>query len=76
MTYTAKVAMPVVAPPAAGGSYPAASDLTVTSLATHQQLQIDIDVTVPAKLYAMSGGLVTYIPAGKPMPTPGAEMSL
>ena len=75
MSYTAKVAMPVVAPPAAGGSYPAASDLTVTSLATHQQLQIDIDVTVPPRLYAMSGGLVTYLPAGKPLPTPGADPS-
>src|SRR2546422_9658521 len=73
MTYTPQFAMPVVAPPAAGGAYPSASDLTVTSTGTHQQLQIDLAVTVPKHLYAMSGGLVRYYPAGKALPTKGND---
>jgi len=77
MTYTPQVAMPVVAPPAGGGSYdPAlAGTIIATATGTHEQVQIDIDLTAPNHLYAMSGGTVSYYPAGTALPTSGADPS-
>jgi IPT/TIG domain len=81
MAYTPKFHMPIIGPPPANtppttyyGTVTAATSVYV-SQAANKGLQIDLSNATYNQIFAMLGGLVTFIPPGKPLPTKGNEPS-
>lgn len=79
--YTLIFHMPIIAPPPAGidsglyyGAVTTATTLQVATVA-HLGLKFTLSNASYAPLFAMVGGLISFIPSGKPLPTADASSS-